>query len=122
MQHNKYKIKIENKMVGLDIKSGMNRAGGVMKIRENLARLSILCAVKKGCAIKIKAGNTSNYSRSFTSQAEQFFRTCRSKNHNRIFSLEGCAHICAHLRLLMDYLGSIIIVLLNERLVFRNLA
>lgn len=78
MQHNK-----ENKMVEIDIKSGMNSAGGVMQVRENLTRL-FLCAVKKGYAIK-KVDKTPDYSHSFTSQAEQFYRTRRSQNHNRIF-------------------------------------
>lgn len=62
--------------------SGMNRAGGVMQVRENLARF-FSCAAKKGCAIK-KGGKTFSHYRSFISQAEQFARTRRSKNNNRI--------------------------------------
>lgn len=41
-------------MVGLDIKSGMNRAGGGNASPGEFNSALFLCAVKKGCAIKIR--------------------------------------------------------------------
>lgn len=72
------------------MESGMNRAGGVMQVLgivfEHLIRF-FSCTAKIGCAVK-RRDKLSNYAHSFTSQAEQFARTRRSKNRSRIFDVE----------------------------------
>jgi hypothetical protein len=81
-------IENNNGWDGRKVESGMNRAGGVMQVLETASEHLMLffsCTAK--CAVK-KRDKTSGYIHSFTSQAEQFARTLRSKNRSRIFDVE----------------------------------